>query len=135
MGEIRGSEVRNGVLSVGLNKEQTVRWVAADLTGPLREACQRLDLSPVAAGALGRLLVGAVLLRSLSPARSSRVVLGFSGDGPLRRVVAEAREEGAARGTVSEPRLDLPTSDPSELGVGRALGDGVLQIQIGRAHV
>jgi molecular chaperone Hsp33 len=54
--------------------------------------------------------------------------LGFSGDGPLRRVVAEAREKGAARGTVSEPRLDLPTGDPSELGVERALGDGILQI-------
>jgi molecular chaperone Hsp33 len=54
--------------------------------------------------------------------------LAFSGDGPLSRVVAEAGEKGAARGTVSEPRLDLPTSDPSELGVGKALGDGVLQI-------
>jgi molecular chaperone Hsp33 len=56
------------------------------------------------------------------------MVLGFSGDGPLSRVFAEADEKGAVRGTVSEPRLDLPTSDPSELGVGRALGDGILQI-------
>ena len=41
-----------GLLKSGFSDNPSLRWSAVDLRGPLREAVERLDLSPVAAGAL-----------------------------------------------------------------------------------
>jgi molecular chaperone Hsp33 len=99
-----------------------------DVTGPLREAGRLLDLSPVAAGALGRCLAGAALVREVVAAEAERLVIGVSGSGPLARVVAEVESSGRLRGTVSAPQLEIPLAATGELGVKRALGNGVLSV-------
>jgi molecular chaperone Hsp33 len=40
-----------------------------------------------------------------------RVSLKFEGSGPLRKIITEADADGAVRGTVAEPRVDLPHSE------------------------
>jgi molecular chaperone Hsp33 len=117
-----------GVLIAGLADEPSARWAAVDLCGPLREACDRLDLSPVAAGALGRCLAGAVLLQRLFIKTPGRLVLAISGSGPLSRVLGEVDEGGRVRGMVSDPHVEIPVGDPTTLGVSRAIGDGLLQV-------
>lgn len=106
----------------------SLRWVAVDLAGPLREACSRQDLSPVAAGALGRCLAGACLLHRAAVKTPSRLVLELAGDGPLERVMAEVRVDGSVRGMVGKPRADLPARADGDLAVGRAIGNGRLKV-------
>ena len=119
---------RMGLLKSGLADSPSLHWAAVDLCGPLREAVERLDLSPVAAGALGRCLTGAVLLQGMAITTPGRLVLGISGDGPLSRVMAEVEKSGNVRGMVSAPRVELPTSEQEDLGDARAMGSGLMQV-------
>jgi len=123
-------EAAPGRLEFGIAGRGSLRWAAADL-GPLLEAARlRLDLSPVAAGALGDSLTAAALLLQFASKSPSRLVLDIRGDGPLKKVVTEVDELGNLRGMVSAPRADVAVeAGPStELPIGAALGNGFLRV-------
>lgn len=118
----------SGTLQTGLAGGGALRWAAADLTGVVEEARDRLDLSPVAAAALGRSLAGAALLLRLATKTPSRLVVEIRGDGPLGRVIAEADPEGNLRGMVGDPRVIVPDYPNGKLAVGSAVGKGMLRV-------
>ncbi len=95
-------------------------------TALVAEAARRHRTAPLATAALGRGLMGAVLLGSLGK-DDEQVQLRFRGDGPLRVVVALADDAGRARGYVGNPAVELPSRD-GKLDVGRALGLGELSV-------
>ncbi len=101
------------------------RILAAQTTNTVETAREILDLSPVAADALGRALTGSLLLARLldKDVRNQYVTLRFEGNGPLGAVIAEANVTGGARGYVANP---IP-QDPS-LDVSRAIGRGMLTV-------
>jgi molecular chaperone Hsp33 len=101
------------------------RILAAQTTNTVETARQLLDLSPVAADALGRALTGSLLLARLldKDVRNQYVALRFQGDGPLGLVIAEGNIRGHARGFVGNP---IP-QDPA-LDVPHAIGSGVLTV-------
>jgi molecular chaperone Hsp33 len=115
-------------LQIGLAGGGALRWAVADITGLVEEARARLDLSPIASAALGRSLAGAALLLRLAAKTPTRLYLEVRGDGPLGRVLAEADAAGNLRGTVDEPRVDLPATPAGKLDVGRAVGKGRLRV-------
>jgi molecular chaperone Hsp33 len=123
----RGAEAP-GSLQLGLAGGGALRWAAADVTGVVEEARGRLDLSPVAAAALGRSLAGAALLLRLATKTPSRLVVEIRGDGPLGRVIAEADPEGNLRGMVGDPRVVVPDYPNGKLAVGSAVGKGLLRV-------
>jgi molecular chaperone Hsp33 len=111
----------------GLALEGDVRILAAQTTDSVRSVTQRLDLSPVAATALGRAMTGAVLLARLLDKhyRNQKVTLRFEGGGPLGVVIAEGSVSGTMRGTVAEPQYD----DDGAVNVGAAIGkEGMLTV-------
>ncbi len=120
--------LQTGLLQTGLAGGGALRWAAADLTGVVEEARDRLDLSPVAAAALGRSLAGAALLLRLATKTPSRLVVEIRGDGPLGRVIAEADPEGNLRGMVGDPRVVVPDYPNGKLAVGSAVGKGMLRV-------
>lgn len=122
------SDRESGSLRVGLAAQGSVRWAAADLTGPLRVARDGLDLSPLATAALGRCLTGAALLSRLALKTPVRFVLDLTGDGPLRKVLAEVDPGGTVRGMVGEPQADLPPLESGDLDVGGGIGSGQLRV-------
>lgn len=122
-----------GSLELGLAGDGWLRYGVADLGAVVEEARRRRDLSPIAAAALGRSLSAAALLLRLSLKAPSRLVLEVRGDGPLGRVRAEASDDGTVRGTVGNPRVDLPSGPGGKLAVGRAVGSGILQVTRERA--
>lgn len=129
MSETNGRVISgDGVLAAGTAAGGEVRWVSTDITPPLEFIRRRRDLSPVAAAALGRSLAGAAMLLRLSSKTPQRLVLEIRGDGPLRKVMAEADELGNLRGLVSEPQVDVPPYANGKLAVGTAIGGGVLQV-------
>ena len=117
-----------GSLELGLAAGGWLRYGVADLGEVVEEARSRLDLSPVASAALGRAMSAAALLLRLSLKTPSRLVLEVRGDGPLGAVLAETDDEGHLRGTVGEPRVDLPSRPGGKLPVGRAVGSGTLRV-------
>jgi len=107
-----------------LSLDGTVRGLAAVTTGLVEEARVRHGTLPTATAALGRALTAALLLAGTLKA-DERLSLEFSGDGPLRGILAEANPDGDARGFVFRPRTHLPAR-AGKLDVGGALGAGVL---------
>jgi molecular chaperone Hsp33 len=101
------------------------RILAAQTTHTAETARQILDLSPVAADALGRALTGSLLLARLlnKDLRNQYVILRFEGNGPLGTMIAEANMNGAARGYVANP-----VPEDASLDVGRAIGKGMLTV-------
>ena len=101
------------------------RILAAQTSTTVETARSILDLSPVAADALGRALTGSLLLARLlnKDLRNQYVTLRFEGSGPLGTVIAEATISGHARGYVANPApLD------ATLDVSRGIGRGMLTV-------
>jgi molecular chaperone Hsp33 len=92
----------------------------------VREAARRHETAPVATAALGRALLGAVLLASQGK-DAETVELRFRARGPLGNIVAIADDAGRARGYVSSPGLHLPLRD-GRLDVAKAVGLGELVV-------
>jgi molecular chaperone Hsp33 len=87
------------------------------------EAAQRHATSPVASIALGRALMGAVLLASST--KRETVQIELRGDGPLGSLVAIADPQARARGYVSRPFAEVPP-DEGRIDVAAAVGRGTL---------
>jgi molecular chaperone Hsp33 len=106
----------------------------------IAEAMNRRNMAPTAANALGRALMGGVLI-AVGPASTDSsngkkledvdacetVQLQFRGDGPLGNVVVIANEFGHVRGTVEHPGVDLRLRDGTP-DVARAIGLGALRV-------
>ncbi len=115
--------------------DELVRTVSADGSLSVRtvvarnvvaEAAERRPLAPTALSALGRVLVGAVLLGTGQKDGES-VQLQFRGDGPLGMMVAICDSTGRVRGTASNPQVDLPLRD-GHPDVAKAIGMGLLAV-------
>ena len=116
----------DGVLQLGLASLGTFRWAAADITAPLEEARRRLDLSPIAAVALGRALTAAALLIRFSTKVPGRLLFEIRGDGPLEKISVEVSRDGHMRGLVGAPQIETPES--GELDIAWAIGKGTLSV-------
>jgi len=79
-----------------------IRAVACVTTKTVREICALQGCSPVAATALGRVVSGAALLGS-NLKHGQHIAIRFEGNGPLKKLIAEADWDGALRGTVAVP--------------------------------
>lgn len=117
------------VRTISTDGSISVRTVVA--RNLVAEAAERRPLAPTALSALGRVLVGAVLL-GMGPASKSKsdvetVQLQFRGNGPLGMMVAICDSTGRVRGTVSNPSVDLPLRD-GQPDVAKAIGLGTLSV-------
>jgi molecular chaperone Hsp33 len=109
----------------GMAANGDFRIIAAQTTTTVETAREILDLSPVAADALGRALTGSLLLARLldKDVRNQHVTLRFDGDGPLGVMIAEANVSGGVRGYVANP-----VPEDTALDVPRAIGRGMLTV-------
>lgn len=103
-----------------ISKDGNVRALACVTTNLVNEACRRNSTYPTASAALGRALTGAALLGALLKS-GHRVALKFEGNGPLKKIVVEGESNGAVRGYVEVPNVELPPKD-GKLDVASALG-------------
>jgi molecular chaperone Hsp33 len=120
----------------------SISVVAGITTELVRETQRRHQLSPTASAALGRLLTGAALLGSNLKGRE-RLSLQVAGDGPLGTLAADVTTlpSGAvgARGYAQHPEADLPLNERGKFDVGRAVGEGRMQVtlsyEVGQPYV
>lgn len=115
------------VLLKFMTRDGKFRGTLAVVTGVLQEIARRHSLQPTAAVALGRALAGGALLAGLLK-DDQRVALKFEGNGPLKKILVEAsHEDGALRGAVGNPSVDLRTPD-GRFDVAQAIGTGILTV-------
>jgi molecular chaperone Hsp33 len=81
---------------------------------------------PTATHALGRTLMGAVLVASAAK-EDETVQLNLRGNGPLGSMLAIADVTGRVRGTVTHPETDLPARD-GQADVPSAIGEGTIRV-------
>jgi molecular chaperone Hsp33 len=110
-----------------LGKDGNLIVKAIQATGLVRAAAELHQATPVAAAALGRSLLAALLLAS-GKKHLETVQLEFRGDGPLRVIVAIADGKGSVRGYVGDPQVQLPLKASGKLDVGKAVGQGFLSV-------
>ncbi len=89
-------------------------------------------IAPTAANALGRAMMGAVLIAVAGADREGdeegeSVQIQLRGDGPLGSVVAISDARGRVRGTVADPTVDLSLSDGTP-DIARSIGLGALTV-------
>lgn len=99
-----------------------LRAAAVSTTETARAAQSAHQAWPVAAAAMGRLISTAAILASGMKEDQGRITVEVSGGGPLGRVVAEVRPDGAIRARVQHPSVDLPLRSDGKLPVGQAVG-------------
>jgi molecular chaperone Hsp33 len=117
-----------GCLEVGLAADGELRWAAADVTSPVEEARRRLDLAPVPAIAFGRCAAAAAMLLRLAEKAPRKLEVDVRGDGPVGRVLAEARSDGGVRGLVHNAQATGSDGD-RDYRVGPAVGRGMLRVR------
>ncbi len=115
-----------GELQLGVAANGNLRWAVADVAGPLEAIRRRLDLSPIAAVALGRSLAAAALVLRFTTKEPGRLVLEVLGDGELGKIVAEADGEGRLRGRVGQSHVATP--EDGSLAIAWAVGAGTLRV-------
>jgi len=89
-------------------------------------------MAPTAANALGRVLMGTVLIavgsgKTDETHEGESVQVQLRGDGPLGSIVAISDARGRVRGTVSQPNANATHADGSP-DVARAIGLGTLTV-------
>ncbi|MEM7159038.1 MAG: Hsp33 family molecular chaperone HslO [Myxococcota bacterium] len=114
----------------GLDGNKAIRLVAAITTDVVREGVRRHGVSSSAAILLGRGLTAGCLLTTLTKGDDERVRIAMKGDGPLGRMLVDARGQGTVRGCFTTERvsqMNLP-AQPGRGAVGSYVGAGQLQI-------
>ena len=87
------------------------------------------DCWPVAAAALGRLLMAASMMGAAMKEEDGAVTLRIKGGGPLGSLTAVSDSGGNVRGYVQNPAVDVPRKTKGKLDVGAAVGaDGELTV-------
>jgi molecular chaperone Hsp33 len=101
--------------------------MACVTTALVEEARKIHGTSRTASAALGRALTGGLLMGALLK-KGQRLAIKFEGNGPLKKIIVEADNDGAVRGFVGVPQAEVPFKD-EKLNVSGALGtEGLLTV-------
>jgi len=111
-----------------LDADKAIRVVAAVTTGLVREAARRHGLRSAAAVLLGRGLTAGCLLTTLTKRDDERVRIAMHADGPLGRVLVDARGDGRVRGCFLSERA-------AKLHVRTGPGRACLGPMVGSGHI
>lgn len=98
-----------------------VRAYAVAATDTVAEAQRRHDTWNTASAALGRSLVGGLLLGATVKGED-RLTIKIQGDGPVGAIVVDANGHGEVKGYLQNPHVSLPLNEKGKLDVRGAVG-------------
>ncbi len=105
-------------------KNAPVKAMAISARDTVERARAIHDCWPVAAAALGRLLMAASMMGAAMKEEAGAVTLRVKGGGPLGALTAVSDSRGNVRGYVQNPAVDVPRKAKGKLDVGAAVGCG-----------
>ena len=110
-------------------KDAPIKAMAISARDTVERARAVHDCWPVAAAALGRLLMAASMMGAVMKGEDNSVTLRIRGGGPLGSLTAVSDSRGNVRGYVQNPAVDVPRKAKGKLDVGAAVGaDGELTV-------
>lgn len=110
----------------GMDKSGSFRVYMAITTKMAEDARLIHETSPLATHLLGRALTGTGLMGLMLREPGFKVTLQFKGDGPAQQVLCTASSDGAVKGYIVNPNVDLPVRSDGSPDVGGALGIGTI---------
>ena len=123
----------------GMAVENQVRFFACVATDTVEKARITHNTSPVATNALGRLLMGGVMMGAMCKNDDDKLTIRIQCQGPLKGLLVTANTKGEVKGYVSEPDVMLPAKDVAkavDLGVMSVIKDiGLKEPYIGQTHL
>ncbi|MFV0559879.1 MAG: Hsp33 family molecular chaperone HslO [Enterococcus sp.] len=99
-----------------------VRAYAVCATNTVAQAQKNHDTWNTSSAALGRTLVGSVLLGSSLLKGEDKLTVRIQGDGPAGGIVVDADSKGNVKGYIKNPHLSLPLNQEGKLDVRGAVG-------------
>ena len=106
-----------------------IRAYAVDATETVSTAQKLHDTWSAASAALGRSLVGTLLLASASLQGDETMTVKINGDGPVGGIVVDGNANGTVKGYVQNPHVHLPLNDKHKIDVKGAVGtEGFLAV-------
>lgn len=114
-------------ISIATTADGGLRAYAAVTTQLVEEARRRHGLYPTAAAAVGRTMTAAAMMGMMLK-EGQQVMVQFTGDGPIRQILAQGDAEGNVRGYAANPHVHLPLNRDKKLDVAGAIGQGRLDV-------
>lgn len=112
--------------SLGYNGE--VRVYAVDATEAVAEAQRRHETWSAASAALGRTMIGGILLGATLKGEE-KMTVKVEGNGPAGHIVVDSNGKGEVKGYIANPKISLPLSEAGKLDVSGAVGtEGTLTV-------
>jgi len=106
-----------------------VRLVAISSAELVQDALNIHGLSPVAVGALGRLLTGGAIMGSMLKNDTDRLTLMLKGDGPLGNLIVCSDNKANVKGYAQNPVIENMINENGNLDIGSAVGrNGLLTV-------
>lgn len=116
------------IIKRAIDAQGLVRVSFIDSRDIVQKAFEIHKTTPVATAALGRCLTMTALIGSGMKSAEDTVSTIIKGDGPLGSIVCTADGNGAVKGCVTNPQVELPLKKNGKLDVGSAVGKGSLAI-------
>lgn len=113
---------------VGVDHSGSYRIYLTDTTALVQTAQDIHHTSPLATAGLGRVLTGTGIMSLLLKREEDRMTVNFRGDGPAGQILAVGHGDGAVKGYIANPDVDLPLKANGKLDVGGSLGEGELTV-------
>ena len=119
----QGDHMVRGTAADGL-----IRAIAITARDTVETARAKHSTSPVATAALGRLMMGALMMASDFKSDDELLTLQVRGSGPLGGITVTANSKGQVKGFVNHPNVWLAPNGRGKLDVGGAIGSGSLTV-------
>ncbi|MGB6178857.1 Hsp33 family molecular chaperone HslO [Carnobacterium sp.] len=105
--------------SLGYNGE--VRIYAVDATEAVSEAQRRHGTWSAASAALGRTMIGGILLGATLKGKE-KMTVKVEGNGPAGHIIVDSNGKGEVKGYIANPKISLPLNEVGKLDVRGAVG-------------
>lgn len=99
-----------------------LRAYAIDATQTVSTAQQYHDTWQSSSAALGRTLIGTLLLSAASLSGDETLAVNINGGGPVGKIIAEGNANGTVRGSIHAPHVKLTLNKNNKIDVKNAVG-------------
>ena len=105
------------------------RAYVVNATQTVQEAQQRHDTWRNSSAALGRTLIGSMLVATSTLKEDEVLTTRIQGNGPVGAIVVDANAKGYVKGYITNPHISLKAREDGHINVKAAVGtDGTLSI-------
>lgn len=112
-----------------MSKDGKFRAYAVNATQLVSKAHEIHDTWSASSAALGRTLIGTLLLATAGLQGEAGMTVKIQGNGPVRFIVADGTAQGTVKGYMGNPHVSLPANDKGKIDVSGAVGkQGTLSV-------